>query len=116
MTDERHARLAPIELSEGTYGSDRHGLVWGFLFVRGEAPREIDSDGAAGRLGGTDREPTGSFALLHFSLSNVACTRWMCAHLELPDFFFESLQGAVGSTRLEQVGPRSATRPPWLSG
>jgi zinc transporter len=42
------------------------------------------------------------FLWLHFSLSNQASERYLRRALALPDAFFESLSGTVGSTRLEQ--------------
>ncbi|MGH7711176.1 MAG: CorA family divalent cation transporter [Gemmatimonadaceae bacterium] len=86
--------------ADPTYGSDRTGLVWGYVFAPGETPREVDSDTAARLLAESDK--TSSFLWLHFSLSNVASERWLEEHVEPPEEFFASLREGVGSTRLEQ--------------
>jgi zinc transporter len=92
------------ELVESVYGSDKFGLVWGYLFAPGAATREIDSAAAATWLKSSLQEQPDSFLWLHFSLSNAAAIRWLRAHLELPDSFYESLQENAVSTRLEQEG------------
>jgi zinc transporter len=85
------------------YGSDKHGLVWAYLFETDKPGREIDSTEANRWLANTQRAP-GSFVWLHFSLSNSASVRSMQEHLELPEAFYESLQVSSVSTRLEQEG------------
>ncbi len=87
---------------EATYGSDQHGLVWGYLVQAGQPPREIDSEAATAWMAASP--PPDSFVWLHFSLSNAATEGWLRAHLSLPDAFHESLRDTVGSTRLEQDG------------
>ncbi len=98
------ANPAPVrtELAEAVYGSDKHGLVWGYLLRPGEIAREIDSNTAANWLTETLAEQPKAFLWLHFSLSNTASVRWMRTHLHLPDTFYESLQESAVSTRLEQ--------------
>jgi len=91
------------ELVESVYGSDKNGLVWGYLLAPDAAPRELDSAATAAWLASA-HEQTNSFMWLHFSLSNTAAVRWLRAHLELPDAFYESLQENAVSTRLEQEG------------
>src|SRR5205823_5977532 len=44
----------------------------------------------------------GEFLWLHFSLSHAASEPWLRRYVTLPDAFYESLHGAVGSTRLKQ--------------
>ena len=90
------------ELVESVYGSDKHGLVWGYLLAPNAAAREIDSTTAATWLESLQQPE--SFLWLHFSLSNTAAVRWLRAHLDLPDTFYESLQESAVSTRLEQEG------------
>lgn len=98
MTDTRDIRL---ESPDATYGSDRHGLVWGYQMQPGHAPLALDSDQAAERLARSSRE-SGAFLWLHFSLANAATERWMRRHLSLPEGFFHSLNQQASSTRLEQ--------------
>jgi zinc transporter len=92
-----------LETLEATYGSDRGGLVWGYLFEPGGPARLVDCDAAAQLLGAPTRS-SGWFLWLHFSLSNAASERWLRQNLTLPEAFHESLHQAVGSTWLEQDG------------
>ena len=84
--------------AEVAYGSDKDGLVWGYLFEPGRAAVEVDMAAAASRLG----SQPGSFCWLHYSLSNAAAERSMRSQLQLPEAFYNSLTEKVGSTRLEQ--------------
>ncbi len=87
---------------EASYGSDRTGLVWGFVFRPG-VPAEAVSMAQASRAHVRElvAEP-GTFLWLHFSLANSAGAPWMREHLDLPEAFHESLHEDIGSTRLEQ--------------
>jgi zinc transporter len=92
----------PAELA---YGSDKTGLVWGYLFQPGQPPRQIECDAALEWLA----DPIGpgsssGFVWLHLSLSNAAAERWMRQSLQLADAFYESLHEGAGSTRLEVEG------------
>lgn len=89
---------------ESTYGSDRHGLVWGYLFLPDQPPKQMDSEAAAAWLAASNPPPAGAFLWLHFALSNTASERWLRTHLDLPDTFYDSIRDNAGSTRLEQVG------------
>ncbi|MCX6140578.1 MAG: transporter [Candidatus Kapabacteria bacterium] len=82
------------------YGSDAHGLVWGYLFTPDSPARALDSVAAVQWLQSRQEDST-EFLWLHFSLSNASCLTWMKANLELPDIYFESLHESIGSTRLE---------------
>src|SRR6201991_371112 len=88
-----------------TYGSDKTGLVWGYLFEPGTPPRQIECDAALNWLATPPAagEQSG-FVWLHLSLSNAAAERWMRQSLQLADAFYESLHEGVGSTRLEVEG------------
>jgi zinc transporter len=92
-----------VRPEETTYGSDKHGLVWGYLFAAGQPPKQVDSDAAAEWMA-SNPSPLGTFLWLHFALSNTASERWLHSHLTLPDTFYEFLRNTVGSTRLEQDG------------
>ncbi len=80
------------------YGSDKDGLVWGYLFESGRAATPVDVAAAIGSLASN----AGSFCWLHYSLSNAATERSMRAALKLPEPFYASLSERIGSTRLEQ--------------
>jgi zinc transporter len=85
-----------------TYGSDKNGLVWGYLFEPGVPAIQIISDTAAEWIAAKVKKPENAFLWLHFSLSNVSSEPWIRRHLALPDAFYESFHEGVGSTRLEQ--------------
>jgi zinc transporter len=108
MASLKSPLLNPAELA---YGSDKTGLVWGYLFQAGHPPRQIECDAAlqwlatTERSAGTPAEPDSStFIWLHLSLSNAAAERWMRQSLQLADAFYEALHEGVGSTRLEVEG------------
>jgi zinc transporter len=87
-----------------TYGSDQQGLIWAYRFDPDRAAVEIDATVALQWLADGERrqqEPH-SFLWLHFSLANASAVRWMQAHLQLPQAFYDSLHEVVPSTRLEQ--------------
>lgn len=93
-----------METAGGSYGSDKDGLVWGYLFVPGQVPVPLDPDAAAAWIAAPGSAAPEAFAWLHFSLSNAASERWMARHLALPQTFHESLRGDMGSTRVELDG------------
>jgi zinc transporter len=86
---------------EVQYGSDEHGLVWGYVFTPNSPAIALDSKAAALWMRSRSAESS-DFLWLHFSLSNASCLTWMKANLDLPEIFFESLHESIGSTRLEQ--------------
>jgi zinc transporter len=91
-----------VETADSTYGSDKDGLVCGYLFVPGAPATPIDA--AADWLAVPARSPADAFVWLNFSLANAASERWIRRHLSLPESSLESLHEDVGSTRLEQDG------------
>jgi zinc transporter len=93
-----------VETADSTYGSDKDGLVCGYLFVPGAPATPIDADAAAEWLAAAVRSPIDSFVWLNFSLANAASERWIRRHLLLPESFLECLHGDIASTRLEQDG------------
>ncbi|MFM0737387.1 transporter [Paraburkholderia xenovorans] len=108
--------VAPV-----TYGADRSGLVCGFRFSAGQPGVPIDTDNAARWLAGNSHWPAqtetgaashaappqrspadnGEFLWLHFNLAHVSSEKWMRAHLDLPESFFEALREGSHSTRIE---------------
>ncbi len=44
-------------MTDATYGSDKHGLVWGYLFTPGQPAQVIDAEAAALRLASPICEP-----------------------------------------------------------
>jgi zinc transporter len=94
-----------MEIADTSYGSDKNGLIWAYLFVPDQPAREIDAAVAADWLHGQHPDAGGnSFIWLHFSLANTSTERWLRSQASLPALFYESLhqeQEAV-STRVEQ--------------
>ncbi|MFL6659786.1 MAG: transporter, partial [Massilia sp.] len=85
-----------------SYGSDTSGLVWGYLFQGQEGgPTGIDSAQAGAWLATPAASVPGQFVWLHFNLSNAACEKWLAAHLQLADEFYEALHQGSRSTRIE---------------
>ena len=87
-------------IAESMYGSDRAGLVCGYVFQPGVPGRAIESDAAAGHLAARPRG--GEFLWLHFSLTNAASVPWLQEHVSLPDSFYDSVKDGA-STRVEVV-------------
>jgi zinc transporter len=85
-----------VEVEARRYGSEKTGLICGYLFQPGQAGIAADADEACAALAGQ----TSGFAWLHFNLANQASLRWLRLHVTLPEAFYESLQSAT-STRLE---------------
>jgi zinc transporter len=85
---------------ESTYGSDKAGLVCGYVFEPGEAGRAITSDEAAEALASAG--PRHEFLWLHFSLTNTASKTWLGQHVALPSAFYD-LPADRSSTRIEVV-------------
>src|SRR5439155_7420385 len=96
--------MSHVNPAELAYGSDKTGLVWGYLFKPGQPPRQIECDAALGWLATSGPADSSEFVWLHLSLSNAAAERWMRQSLQLADAFYESLHEGVGSTRLEVEG------------
>lgn len=101
------------ELLVQTYGADSSGMVCGFLFSSTRAGQSIDAADAANWLRahetpgvtgatGPSGEP-GEFIWLHFNLAHSASERWIRAHLDLPETFFDALREGSHSTRIEQA-------------
>lgn len=93
--------MEPADLS---YGSDKNGLVWAYLFSAGGPATPIDADTAAMWLFKLATVPQDSFLWLHFSLANTASERWLRQNARLPETFYDTLNQNTGSTRLEQEG------------
>jgi zinc transporter len=92
-----------------SYGSDDTGLVWGFLMGDGDAGGAMGTSGLphGTAVGASEaaqwmrQPPAGQFTWLHFNLSNTASERWLRAHADLADEFYETLHQGSRSTRIE---------------
>lgn len=84
------------------YGSDpQSGLICGYTFTPTRGGRLIEAHEAAHWLKQADQDH--SFVWLHFNLANAATEKWLRAHVDLPDEFYESLRESSRSTRIENA-------------
>jgi zinc transporter len=91
-----------MRITDASYGSDEHGLIWGYRFAPGRPAEAIDTAAVAAFLAADrDSDEGAGFLWLHFSLSNTGTDRYLRRALELPDAFHDSLRSEVGSTRVE---------------
>lgn len=95
--------LQTIPRKQG-WGSDDAGLITGFEFTPGQAPRPVDSASAATRLQALRAGGDGAFLWLHFDLAHAGTVRWLERHAGLSDGFYEALGSPVRSTRVERDG------------
>ncbi len=84
-----------------SYGSDRHGLLCGFLFTPEAAGQPLTLEQALDWLA---RPPAdGGFVWLHFNLADAGAETWLRTHLTLAPEFFEALREGSRSTRIEDA-------------
>lgn len=86
--------------TDAAYGSDRSGLISGFLFHPGAPGQAMDTVQAGHWLAGREAA-NGAFAWLHFNLANAATERWLREHLGDVEAFFDALHEGSRSTRIE---------------
>jgi zinc transporter len=103
-------------LTRSNYGGGESGLICGYVFAAGAAPREIDAAFAQALLA-TDAAPDAAmpaeapraraegtaFVWLHFNLAHAGASRWLQRHAGLPEEFHEALVAAAPSTRIERA-------------
>ena len=87
----------------GGYGSDRHGLICGFLFAAGSTVRAVSLDEARAGLARPDSATAPAFVWLHFNLADASAERWMRSELALAPAFFDALHEGSRSTRIEDA-------------
>ncbi|GGB96913.1 magnesium transporter CorA [Oxalicibacterium flavum] len=81
------------------YGADRSGLIWGFLFGRGDGAIPIDSNRAIAWL--AERRNDDEFVWLHLNLAHAATEKWLREHVGVTDEFHAALHDGSRSTRIE---------------
>jgi len=94
-----------MDPTSGSYGADRSGVVCGFLFTPDGRARPIESAEASVWLHDATTERGRGFIWLHFNAAHAATERWLRAHLELSETFFEALHESSRSTRIEYADP-----------
>ena len=91
-----------MDPGETRHGSDKAGLLCGYLFAPGHAGREVDADAAATAIEARRTDGGDAFLWLHFNLANQASRRWLDQSLPLPDAFYSSIDHTTtSSTRVE---------------
>lgn len=83
------------------YGSDRNGMICGYVFRPGERATTVSSDEVAGFLSAPHDD--GSFYWLHFSLANSSTERWLRHYSEMPEAFYDGLRAPSNATRVEHA-------------
>lgn len=101
----RAGTIAPVENKPlpTPYGSDRNGLICGFLFAADAPGRPLSLDEALGWLATPAPPGQRDFVWLHFNLADAAAESWMRSHLTLAPEFFEALREGSRSTRIEDA-------------
>jgi zinc transporter len=92
-----------MDLDGARYGSERDGLLCGYVFAPCQPGRAIDADQAAAILATHAAEAGDDFLWLHFNLANQASERWLAQRLSLPEGYHSLLHHET-STRLEANG------------
>ncbi len=84
------------------YGSDRNGLICGFLFAGGGPGVAIELERALQWLA-LPKPAEGEFVWLHFNLGDAAAEPWIRANLGVVPQFFDALHEGSRSTRIEDA-------------
>lgn len=87
---------------EVNYGSDKHGLICGYLFVPGEPGAPIDLERALQWLQ-QDESSRRGFVWLHFNLSDASAEGTLHRLLPMVPEFFDALREGSRSTRIEDA-------------
>lgn len=93
------------------YGADETGLICGYRFDPQSGATAISSAEAEAQLealrgaaaAATGVRPPGTFLWLHVDLAHAAAEAWLRSHAGLEEAFFEALQDALHSTRIERA-------------
>jgi len=83
------------------YGSDKTGLIFGYLFAPDAGGRAVSSNEAVEWLARDRARRSGGFLWLHFDLTNVAAEKWLHEHLALSPAFFEAVHEGSRATRID---------------
>ena len=84
-----------------TYGSDKSGLIFGYLLAPDAVGRPVSGNEAVDWLARDRASLTGGFIWLHFDLTNVAAEKWLREHLALSPAFFEAVHEESRATRID---------------
>ncbi len=84
-----------------TYGADEHGVICGFRFDPDQPPCPISRASDAIEL---LARPGPGFVWLHMNLSHASAETWLRGLEQLPDSFFEAMQGGSRASRILRDG------------
>jgi zinc transporter len=103
----------PPHLPAASYGSDDAGLICGYVFdpAADEPARAVDSGQAVAWLAtraqhAVENPSDTAYLWLHVNLSHAHAERWLLAHADLPEAFFDALHEGPRSTQIERVSER----------
>jgi zinc transporter len=88
---------------EITYGSDKNGLICGYLFAGRAAGVAIGLDEAVAWLQTEQPKGSADFIWLHFNLTDAGAEPWIEGHLPVVPEFFQALREGSRSTRIEDA-------------
>jgi zinc transporter len=85
------------------YGSDKNGLICGFLFASQQAGVPIGLDEAVAWLQSAQPRDSADFVWLHFNLTDAGAEPWIEQNLPVVPEFFQALREGSRSTRIEDA-------------
>lgn len=91
-----------LKILKPDFDMEVSGLVYGYLFREGNAPRKISSNEVCAEY----HELVGEndFVWLHLNLNHATAEKWLMAHFPVDDFFFEEIRDGSHTTRIERQG------------
>lgn len=89
------AMVAPMH----PLADDAHSLLWAYGLGPNIASTEVDAHSAGEALA---RGPSDGFVWVHLNLAHNGAERWLRAHAQLPEAFFEVLRSPTRTTRFER--------------
>ena len=85
------------------YGSDKNGLICGYLFCADAPGTAIGLSEALDWLAAAPTNNPANFVWLHFNLSDAGAEAWIKTRLDVVPEFFEALHEGSRSTRIEDA-------------
>lgn len=86
-----------------TYGSDKNGLICGYVFTPGLAGQAVGLDQALSWVNRAVDDERAGFVWLHFNLTDATAETWITQNLNVVPEFFEALREGSRSTRIEDA-------------
>ncbi len=86
-----------------SYGSDQSGLIYGYIFHDGKAGELLHTKEILAWLSNPAERDSKAFLWAHFNLGNSSTLKWLRAHTDSPQEFYEILHQGSRSTRIEHA-------------